>query len=68
MENSKPWYQSKAVLAGIVTVLIGTYEMVKLNIAPQFGWHLPEIPPIAYTILGALGVYGRVTATTTVTK
>jgi len=66
MENKKPWYQSKAVLAGIVTVLIGTYESTRLTLAPQLGWELPEIPPFVYTVLGAIGIYGRVSANTKV--
>jgi hypothetical protein len=62
MDEKKKWYQSKAVLTGIVTVLIGTYEAVKQGLAPQFGWTLPEIPSLVYTILGALGIYSRVVA------
>jgi hypothetical protein len=62
MDEKKKWYQSKAVLTGIVTVLIGTYETVKVALAPQFGWTLPEIPGIVYTVLGALGIYSRVVA------
>lgn len=63
MSESKPWYRSKGVITGIITVLIGTYEAVKVSIAPQVGWTLPDIPPLVYTILGALGVYARVSAT-----
>jgi hypothetical protein len=68
MENSKPWYKSKGVITGLVTVLISTYEAVKVTVAPQVGWNLPDIPAIAYTILGALGIYSRVAANSTVTK
>ncbi len=68
MENEKKWYKSKAVLAGIVTVLIGTYEGVRAAVAPNVGWNLPEIPPLIYTVLGALGIYGRVAANSTITK
>lgn len=68
MENKKPWWQSKAVIAGLVTVLLGTYEAVKTHLAPQFGWTIPEIPSIVYTILGAIGIYGRVVAKTEITK
>jgi len=62
MDEKKKWYQSKTVLAGIVTVLLGTYEAVKVSLAPQFGWTLPEIPGIVFTILGAFGIYSRVIA------
>jgi hypothetical protein len=68
MDSEKKWYRSKGVLTGIVTVLIGTYESVRFAIAPQVGWNLPEIPPFVYTILGAIGIYARVSATTVVTK
>ena len=62
MEEGKRWFQSKGVITGITAVLLGTYEMVRLNLAPQFGWHVPEIPPVIFTFLGALGIYSRVTA------
>lgn len=62
MDETKPWYKSKAVISGIVTVLFGAYEGVKSSLAPQFGWNLPDIPPLVFTILGALGVWSRVTA------
>lgn len=62
MEEGKSWYKSKGVITGITAVLLGTYEMVRLNLAPQFGWNVPEIPPVIFTFLGAIGVYSRVTA------
>lgn len=66
MDESKKWYKSKGVITGIVTVLFGTYEAVKLSLAPQLGWTLPDIPPLVYTILGGLGVYSRVVASSKV--
>ena len=63
MEEGKKWYKSKTVIAGILTVLIGAYETTRMSVAPSFGWNLPEIPPVVYTLLGAMGVWGRVTAT-----
>lgn len=62
--DSKKWYQSKGVWTGIVTVIVGAYETTKVALAPQFGWTLPDIPPLAYTILGALGIYSRAVANT----
>lgn len=62
--ESKKWYQSKTVWAGVVAVLSGTYELVRANLAPQ----LPPIPTWIFTLLGAIGVYGRVTASTTIEK
>ena len=64
MEGNKPWYRSKGVLTGIVTVLIGTYEAVAVSLAPEFGWKIPEIPGLVFTILGALGIYARKVANT----
>lgn len=62
MEEGKKWYQSKTVLAGITTVLLGAYDLARLNLAPSLGWNLPEIPSVVYSILGGIGIYGRVTA------
>jgi len=66
--DKKQWYLSKGIWTGVVTAVIGTYEVVKLNVAPQMGWALPEIPPIVFTFLGALGVYARATATKQIGK
>lgn len=62
MSDTKKWWKSKSVITGIVTVLIGLYEGVKLQVAPQFGWSMPEIPGLLLTLLGALGIYSRVVA------
>jgi len=59
---AKPWYQSKGVWTGVVTALLGTY----ISLAPQF--HLPAVPDWVFTILGAIGVYTRVTAATTISS
>ena len=68
MSNSKAWYKSKGVLTGITVVVFGVYDIVRANLAPQVGWNLPEVPPIVFTILGALGIYARSVATKTVGK
>lgn len=62
--ETKKWYVSKGVWTGILTVLIGGYETTRVAVAPQFGWNIPAIPPFVYTLLGAMGVYTRVTAET----
>lgn len=64
MEDKKKWYKSKAVIAGFVTVLITLYTGIDAQIAPLMGFDLPDIPVFVYTILGAMGVYGRVVAKT----
>jgi uncharacterized membrane protein len=61
--ESKKWYTSKTVWAGVITALVGAAQTICL----QFGFDLLA-NPIASTvlsILGILGVYGRVSATTT---
>lgn len=63
MDNKKQWWKSKAVLTGIVTIIIGAYETARISVAPQMGWNLPEIPPVVYTLLGGIGIYSRVVAT-----
>jgi hypothetical protein len=58
--QSKPWWQSKTTISGIITALIGLYAVL----VPIFA--LPPIPEWLLSILTALGVltvYGRTTAT-----
>jgi len=66
MQENKPFWKSKGVLTGIVTVLVSTYELSRVALAPQFGQVWPPIPPMVYTVLGALGIYSRVVATQTI--
>lgn len=54
--ETKKWYQSKGVWTGVVTVLLAAYGAA----APQF--NLPHIPEWVFTLLGAAGIYSRVTA------
>lgn len=58
--DSKKWYLSKTVWAGVIAVIIAAYNAA----SAQFG--LPVVPEFVYGILGALGIYGRTTATTVV--
>ena len=53
----KAWYTSKTIWAAAVAAIIAVYN----TLAPQFGW--PVIPDLVYTILAALGIYSRVSAT-----
>lgn len=55
-EEKKPWYKSKGVLTGVVTVLIAAYNAA----VGQFS--IPAIPEWVYVLLGALGIYSRVVA------
>lgn len=57
MTDIKPWYKSKTILANIVSVIVVAYTSLETS----FG--LPVIPAIILTVLSALGIYGRATAT-----
>ena len=59
---TKKWYASKAIWAGVITVLVASYNAA----SAQFG--LPPIPDFVFGILAALGIYGRVASTTVIKK
>lgn len=59
--DTKKWYLSKTMWAGVIAVLIAAYN----SAAAQFG--LPVIPDFVYGLLGALGIYGRASSSTKVT-
>lgn len=61
--TQKPWYTSKTVWAGVLAVVLAAY-----NEAIAAGLGLPQIPDFVYGVLGALGIYGRAAATTTLGK
>ena len=56
--ETKPWYKSKTIISSIVAALIGIYNAV----GGIKG--LPPIPDYVFTVLAAIGVYGRVTSDT----
>lgn len=56
--ETKAWYKSKTVIAGVLAGVIGIYN----TLSTAKNW--PPIPDFVYTLLGAMGVYGRVTAET----
>lgn len=56
MDDTKPWYQSKGIWAGVVAALVGLYNAIGAV------KHLPPIPDWIFTVLGAIGVYSRATA------
>ena len=67
--ETKKWYLSKAIWAGIIAVIIAVYNSAVVGLASGCETEglcviLPGIPEWIYGILGAFGVYGRVTATT----
>lgn len=64
--DSKKWYQSKGIWTGVITALIGAGTAiaqllgVDLNSNALFG--------VIISVLGALGLYARATADTTIKK
>jgi len=52
------------MLAGILTILITAYMGLDTLLNAEAIGNLPDIPVIAFTILGALGLYGRTKANT----
>ena len=64
--GQKEWYQSKAIWAGVVSVAVVVYNALVVAVAANFGYHLPQIPNAILGLLGMAGIYGRVTATTTI--
>ena len=71
--DTKKWYTSKTMWAGILGVVFGLYDaatglFVAGCTSDPVGLclHLPVIPAWVFTALAALGVYGRKTATTVI--
>lgn len=72
--DTKKWYKSKVIWAGIATVLIAVYQSATEALAGGCGVEgalcvtLPAIPDWSFAILGAFGIYGRGVANTKVIK
>ena len=64
--DTKKWYASKGIWAGIITVVIGAAT----GIATLFGVDLNgnAIFGLVISVLGALGLYGRATADSKIVK
>ena len=64
--GSKAWYTSKTIWCGILTAVIGAAQAIGV----QFGVDIMANQQfdIMLSVLGALGIYGRATANTTITK
>jgi hypothetical protein len=58
---AKPWYLSKIIWGAIVAILISAWNA---GVSSVFG--LPPIPEWVYALLGAFGVYARVTTNTAI--
>lgn len=64
---SKPWYTSKGMWAGIVGILMGIVGFVDVNFTHGAIASSPYFS-MAVAFLGAMGLYSRGTATTTISK
>lgn len=64
---TKSWYLSKTVWSDVVTILLGAVGFVDKY---WMAGHIATSPfyAMALTLLGAMGLYGRVTAATTITS
>jgi len=62
--DSKKWHASKTVWAGIITVVLATLTAVD----SAFGTNILTSPVVSVilALAGALGVYGRTSANTTI--
>jgi len=66
--GNKKWYSSKTIWAGIIGMVVVIYNSVSAGLATQCGIEgsfcvtLPAIPEFVFGILGALGIYGRTSA------
>ena len=59
-DKFKKWYKSKAVLSALATLLIVSISAVNGETDPAV--------TILIAVFSSLGLYGRITATTTITK
>ena len=62
MDKSKPWWQSKTIISAAIAAVIGVYNAV----GGVKG--LPPIPDWIFSVLAGIGIYSRVTATTTISS
>jgi hypothetical protein len=61
-QDSKAWYQSKTVIAGVVAALMGILAFFKINI-PGLETALTEIIVALITVIAGIGaVWGRAVA------
>lgn len=56
MGSTKSWFQSKTIWSGAVAVGVAAWNAA----SQEFG--VPPIPDYVFGILGALGIYGRASA------
>ena len=66
MNDTKPWYTSKTIWAGILGTMRGIYMVLQSTLPQYTNIHLPPIPgtldSMLALFLGAATVHGRWTA------
>lgn len=63
MQKQKPWYQSKAVIGGIVAVLASIAAAFGYAVSPESQGEITNlVVAIAGGVGGLLAVYGRIKA------
>ncbi len=68
MENSKAWYQSKAVWGGLIAVLASVLQARGMEVSPVAQGDLAEAgTSLVGAVGGLLAVYGRLSAKTSIT-
>ena len=69
-KDNKPWYLSKTVIAGIVTMIIGVAGTFGLGAAieGEKDQIVDVVIQIATALAGLVAVYGRLTAKKKITK
>ena len=69
MEDQKPWYLSKTVIAGLVTLGIGIVGLLGVvGAEAEKGAMVEAIVQIATGVAGVVAIIGRLTATRQITK
>lgn len=68
MENSKAWYQSKAVWGGLIAMLASVLQARGLEVSPVAQGDLAETGmSLVGAVGGLLAIYGRLSAKTSIT-
>lgn len=65
MDGTKKWYQSTTIWSDVATGVIGVWAVITPLLATH-GVNLPAIPGWLLTVLGAIGIHGRMTADKTI--
>ena len=67
MYNEKPWYQSKAILGSLVTIVALIAGGFNLNIDAQTQGEVVELVSVVVGVIGSVfAIYGRIKASKTI--